>query len=62
MQDQETKGPTKTPNCERIAGQAYRWLDADKARIGSKGDDEKKRAAKYELRTLAVVLDEERGD
>ncbi len=61
MQDEETKGPPKAPNCERIAGQAYRWLDADKARIGSKGDDAKKRAATQELRTLAVVLDEERG-
>jgi hypothetical protein len=61
MQDQHTKGQKKAPNCERIAGQAYRWLDADKARIGSKGDDEKKRAAKKELRTLAVVLDEERA-
>jgi len=61
MQDEQTKGSKKTPNCERIAGQAYRWLDADKARIGNKGDDQKKKAARNELRTLAVVLDEERA-
>jgi hypothetical protein len=60
MQDQESKGTTKTPNCERIAGQAYVWLDADKERIGHKGDDAKKKAATRELRKLAVVLDEER--
>jgi hypothetical protein len=61
MQDQETKGPQKTPNCERIAGQAYVWLDADKQRIAHKGDDAKKKAATHELRRLAVVLDEERA-
>lgn len=60
MQDQETKAPKKGPNCERIAGQAYVWLDADKQRIGNKGDEAKKKAAN-ELRKLAVVLDEERG-
>jgi hypothetical protein len=60
MQDQETKGLQKTPNCERIAGQAYVWLDADKQRISNKGDEAKKKAAN-ELRKLAVVLDEERG-
>lgn len=60
MQDQETKGSAKTPNCERIAGQAYVWLDADKERIHHKGDDAKKKAAQHQLRKLAVVLDEER--
>jgi hypothetical protein len=60
MQDQETKGPTKTPNCERIAGQGFVWLDAKKARIGDPKNDDKKRAEQRELRRLAVVLDEER--
>lgn len=60
MQDTNTKGPNKVPNCERIAGQAYAWHDADKERILHKGDDTKKRAAAHELRKLAVVLDEER--
>lgn len=61
MQDQETKAPKKGPNCERIAGQAYVWLDADKKRIAHPGDDGKKRAATGELRKLAVVLDAERA-
>lgn len=61
MQDQETKGPVKTPNLQRIAGQAFVWHDADKDRIGHPGDHSKKRAANHELRKLAVVLDEERG-
>jgi hypothetical protein len=61
MPYQETNGLTKIPNCERIAGQAYVWLDADKERIAHKGDDAKKKAATHELRKLAVVLDEERG-
>lgn len=60
MQDQETKGPQKTPNLQRIAGQAFEWLDADKDRIGHPGDDRKKKAATNQLRKLAVVLDEER--
>jgi hypothetical protein len=60
MQDQETKGPAKTPNLQRIAGQAFAWHDADKDRIGHPGNGVKKKVATRELRKLAVVLDEER--
>jgi hypothetical protein len=60
MQDQETKGRKKAPNKDRIVGQSYAWLDADKARIGDPTNDDKKKAAQHQLRILAVVLDEER--
>lgn len=59
MQDQETKAPKKGPNCERIAGQAFALVDAEKRRIRHPSDDAKK-AVRNELRKLAVVVDEER--
>ena len=61
MPEQETERPPKTPNYERIAKQGYVWLDAKKALIGDPNDDKKKKAVGRELRTLAVVLDEERA-
>jgi hypothetical protein len=61
MQDQETKAPKKGPNCERIAGQAFVLVGAEKERIRCPGDDAKKKAVRRELRRLAVVVDEERG-
>lgn len=61
MQDQETRAPKTGPNCERIAGQAFALVDAEKRRIGHPGDDSKKKAVRHELRKLAVVVDEERA-
>jgi hypothetical protein len=60
MHGKEAERPTKTPDYERIAKQGYVWLDAKKALIGDPNDDKKKKAVGRELRTLAVVLDEER--
>lgn len=60
MQDQETRATEKVPQYERIAGQGFVWLDAEKARIGDPTNDDKRRAERRERRRLAVVLDEER--
>lgn len=60
MHDQETGAPAKVPKYERIAGQGFVWLKAEKARIGDPKNDDKKRAELRERRRLAVVLDEER--
>lgn len=60
MQDQETKAPKKGPNCERIAGQAFALVDADKDRIAHPGDDTKVKAVRHQLRVLSKIVDEER--
>jgi hypothetical protein len=62
MQDEKDAATKKAPNYERIVRQAYRWHDANKARIGSENETERqaaKKRANHELRGLAVVLDEE---